>query len=344
MPSLAVPGRRRLEAMRLIFGGKRTGGEARSGRFRRLSTKAIASALAVTVCSSVTAASSVNAEVGDERRSVYAIAHGVNNYESLDRALAAGANGIETDICANTAEPGMAPWYVAHDCDGPRGKPSTFDMFTRLAGLPVGHRPLLVWLDIKTPDACAHARDLCSTRGLADQAKLLTRRNIQVLYDLTGEDYEKNKPTLGGPGYANLKSTINAQDHNGVPLEGVGFWGDTETALKVFGDAGVPPGQRALEVGDCGSIHSDEVERDVDSGVAERDKQAPVEPQLAAVLVWTMYTQGIEECDNVLDRIDGIIAGHHNFGQDERDAATLKSVTETGGTDLAQEGHRLFRK
>ncbi|QQQ74753.1 hypothetical protein IOD16_26940 [Saccharothrix sp. 6-C] len=60
-----------------------------------------------------------------------------------------------------------------------------------------------------------------------------------MLHDLTGDDYWKNKPTLGGPGCADLSSRLTAADADGVPLEGVGSRGDAVTAVKVFGRAGV---------------------------------------------------------------------------------------------------------
>ncbi|MGW4114630.1 hypothetical protein ACWEFJ_27465 [Actinosynnema sp. NPDC004786] len=275
------------------------------------------------------------------KRPVYAIAHGVNSPAALHRAVAAGANGVEIDICANWERRDRPAWYFDHDCKGSTRERAVARMFEEIVALDPATRPLLVWLDIKTPDKCRKAEAPCSTRGLARQAKTLTNAGVQVLYDLTSKDYDKNKETLRGPGYRNLAPDISAKDENGVPLEGVGFWGDTEHALAAFRKANVPPGQRVLEVGDCGSIYREEVKGDVETGAAERDKP---NPGLAAVLVWTMYAKGYPECDEVLGPIDGIIAGNHDFGKNAEDAATLRWVTEGSGNELARPGHRLFRE
>lgn len=275
------------------------------------------------------------------KRPVYAIAHGVNSSAALHRAVAAGANGVEIDVCANWERRDRPAWYFDHDCKGSTRERAVGRMFREIVALDPARRPLLVWLDIKTPDKCRKSEAPCSTRGLAHQAKTLTDAGVQVLYDLTSKDYAKNKQTLRGPGYRNLAPHLTAKDGNGVPLEGVGFWGDTEHALEAFRKADVPPGQRVLEVGDCGSIHKEQVKRDVETGTRERDEP---NPELAAVLVWTMYAKGYPECDAVLGPIDGIIAGNHDFGKDPEDPATLRWVTEGSGNELARPGHRLFRK
>jgi hypothetical protein len=311
------------------------GGTGRAGRFRR--AVAVVAAAVLVLGSGRFVAPTADAK---ELRPVYAIAHGVNDFDALDRALRAGATGVEVDICANDSAADLVPWYVAHDCATPPRVLPTSDMFARLAAPPGGKKPLLVWLDIKTPDRCASSASECSTRGLADQAKVLTDAGIQVLYDLTSEDYRKNKPTLGGPGYANLSSRLTALDADGVPLEGVGFWGDPRTAVKVFERAGVAPGRRVLVVGDCGSIHRREVRGDVEIGAIERGKRSP---RLAAILVWTMYETGLKECENVLGTADGMIAGNHDFGLDPDDPETLRSVTKPGVNLPVAEGHRLFR-
>lgn len=148
-----------------------------------------------------------------KKRPVYVIAHGANDRASVDRAVEAGVNGVEIDICANKdykgkgkgkGDAGAPSWYVDHDCKGPQGKPSLDDMFGKLAGLEAGKRPVVVWLDIKTPDECANSDDQCSTRVVAEKAKTLTKANINVLYDLTSENYAKNRSTLGAAGFKKI--------------------------------------------------------------------------------------------------------------------------------------------
>jgi hypothetical protein len=61
----------------------------------RRAAEVFAFTTAATVGFGVLTALPVNADGYDSKRPVYAIAHGVNDLESLDRALAAGANGVE---------------------------------------------------------------------------------------------------------------------------------------------------------------------------------------------------------------------------------------------------------